>query len=209
MPFATIAPPTRPIDTPKPIAKPGDTRDSSLTTTCIIIGLPTPLAERLLGDPLVSPARSFAIRFCTDAAEHRVEAERLGHLLHQLERLLGAVLERRDLRRELRLAPLPDHRGHHLRLLVEAEHARIVDAASDSRPAAQSGFARAVTAIDVDAGFADAHVPFTSTTTWVERLDRRDPALAVALVPAFESLAAWTQVRGGTLLPSVAELQKP
>jgi hypothetical protein len=68
VPLDTIAPPTRPIDTPKPIAKPGDTRDSSFTTTCMSIGLPTPrmppAGESCSG---VSFARSFATRFLTDA----------------------------------------------------------------------------------------------------------------------------------------------
>ena len=90
-----------------PSRSPGDTRDSSLTTTCIIIGLPTPARERLVGRRRLAGAQ-LRDPLLDRAAEHRVEAERLRHLLHQLERLLGAGLERGDLRRELGLAPLPD-----------------------------------------------------------------------------------------------------
>ena len=45
------------------VAKPGDTRDSSLTTTCISMGLPEDFARFSSGG--ASPARSLAIRFVT------------------------------------------------------------------------------------------------------------------------------------------------
>ena len=49
------------------------------------------------------------------------------------ERMLElARLERGDLRRELGLTPLPHHRGHHLGLLVETEHGRMVPVLDDS-----------------------------------------------------------------------------
>jgi len=76
VPLATIAPPVRPTDTPNPMAKPGDTRDSSLTTTCIIIGFrrasppitppPSSSASPPAGAP-ASPARSRSMRFLIDA----------------------------------------------------------------------------------------------------------------------------------------------
>ena len=129
VPRRMMAPPQRPSDAPKAIAKPGETRENSIAVMALIAGSriapptgPRPRRRRrpFAGDASPAAARSSSLG--ERAARHVGHAERLEELAHRHVRQHRLALERVDVRRQLRLDPAAERLAHHLLLVGEIEH---------------------------------------------------------------------------------------
>ena len=117
-----MAPPQRPSDAPIAIAKPGETRESSMAVIALIdasrMVLRSPSSRGASAAPAAarSSARAIALRAMSSGAEG------VQQLAHRLVGQHGLALERVEVGHELRLHPAPEHLPHHLLLFGEVEH---------------------------------------------------------------------------------------